>query len=449
MAIDTSIFKAYDIRGTHPDQIDADLVYRIAQGYAKFLNPKKVAIGHDMRLTGEEFSEAAIKGLTDAGVDVVDVGLVSTDTLYFATVLLKVDGGIMITASHNPKEYGGLKMVRENGRPISGDTGIMDIRNYVVDGIEVKADHKGSVTRHDVTAEYIAHVMEPFDVKAIKPLKVVANTNFGMASVALEHLKEYLPVEFVEILNGNLDGNFPKGRPDPLIPSNRDETIAAVKQHGADLGVAWDADADRCFFFDERGNFVHPAYISALLAKFYLAKYPGSKILHDTRIVRVIDDAVKQGGGVSVMNKAGHSFIKERMIQEGVVFGCETSGHYYFKENFFLDNGIMPLMAVLEILSAAGASFSELLRPLRERFAMGEEINVAFENAKILEDIKGRYSDAEITGIDGYDFSYPHWRFNVRKSNTENLLRINVEADSQGLFEEKQREVVNYINSIK
>jgi len=448
--IDTSIFKAYDIRGIYPTQIDAALVYKIAQAYAEFLNPKVVVIGHDMRLSGEEFSQAAINGLVDAGVEVIDIGLVSTDQLYFAAATLPVDGGIQITASHNPKEFGGLKLVREKGRPISGDSGIYQIRDLVISNFKFQiSKEKGRVEKKDISEDYFKHVLSKFDIKNFKPFKVVANPNFGMANVAIEKLKNKLPVEFVEVLNGCLDGNFPKGRPDPLVPENRGETIEAIKKLKPDLGVAWDADADRCFFFDEQGQFVTPAYINALLAGYYLKKNPGAKILHDTRVVRVIDAVVKENGGESVLNKAGHSFIKERMIKDNIVFGCETSGHYYFKDNFYLDNGLFPFLAVLDILSQEKRPFSEVLRPLREEFYISEEKNFKFKNPNIIEDIKKQYSDAEIDNVDGYDFNYPDWRFNVRKSNTENLLRLNVEAGSGELLKKKFDEVSALIERLK
>ena len=448
--IDSSIFKAYDIRGIYPEQIDADLVYKIAQAYAEFIKPKTVVVGHDMRLSGEEFQNALTAGLVDAGIDVIDIGLVSTDTMYFAVAFLGVDGGLQATASHNPKEYGGLKMVREKGGPISGDTGIYHIRDLVLDGFKSPIpERKGTITKKDVTEDYFNHVLKTFDTKKIKPLKIVANTNFGMATVAVEKLKTFLPVEFVEVINGDLNGNFPKGRPDPLVSENRDETIAAIKNLQPDLGVAWDADADRCFFFDELGNFVTPAYASALFASYYLKKNPGAKILHDTRVVRVIDDAVAQGGGVSVMNKAGHSFIKERMIKDDVVFGCETSGHYYFKDNYYLDNGLFPLLAMLDILSQVNKPFSEVLQPLRDTFFICEEVNITVNDGKkVLEEVKEKYSDADIDTVDGYDFSYPDWRFNVRTSNTEPLLRVNMEANNAELLKGKSAEVLDFIKSL-
>ncbi|MBI5530633.1 MAG: phosphomannomutase/phosphoglucomutase [Candidatus Doudnabacteria bacterium] len=475
MNIDTSIFKAYDIRGIYPEQINADLVYKIIQGYVQLITRKDaetnaegrgnflVVVGHDMRLSGEEFSESAISALTDAGINVIDIGLVSTDQLYFAAATLPVAGGIQITASHNPKEFGGMKLVRAKGAPISGDSGIYEIRDMVISNFQFPiSKNKGKVEKKDIKQEYFDHVFKTFDVSKIKPLKIVANTNFGMATQVIDELKKRLPIEFLEVVNPELDGNFPKGPSDPLLPSNRGETIAAIEKLHPDFGVAWDGDADRCFFFDENGKFITPAYINALLAGYYLQKYPGGKVLHDTRVVRVIDYAIAQNHGVAIMNKAGHSFIKERMAKEDAVFGNETSGHYYFKDNFYLDNGLFPLLAVLDILStetqknslqmpteAKPMTFSELLKPLREKFYISEEINFEFTNTNILEDIKNKYSDAEIDNTDGFSFSYPSWRFNVRSSNTQNLLRLNLEADSEELLKQKTDELVGFINEVK
>ena len=452
MQIDQSIFKAYDIRGIYPDEINAEIVYKIALAYCKFIKPKKVAVGTDMRLCGQEFKEALIKGFLDSGVNVVDVGLVSTDMFYFGVHYLNLDGGIQATASHNPKNYGGLKMVREKSMPISGDSGIYEIRDLVIEGIyTLKEAVKGNLEKADIKENYFKHVLGHFNTSKIKNLKVVANANFGMSNIAIEYLKNKLPVSFVHVIYSGLDGNFPLplGRPDPLVPENRAEMIAAIKEQKPDLGVAWDADADRCFFFDELGQFVTPAYINALLSEYYLKKHPGGKILHDTRVVRVIDNIVEKNGGQSIITKAGHSFIKERMIIEKAVFGSETSGHYYFKDNFYLDNGLFPFLAILEILSESEKTFSEILKPLREKFYISEEINFKFNNVNILEDIKLKYSDAKIDNIDGYDFDYPTWRFNVRKSNTENLLRINLEADTKELLEEKTKELSELIENLK
>ncbi len=446
MKIDESIFKAYDIRGKYPDQIDAELVYKIGQAYVELIKPKNVAIGHDMRLSGEEFREALAKSLSDAGVNVVDLGLISTDQMYFGVVHLGLDGGIMATASHNPAEFGGLKLVRAKAAPISGDSGIYQIRDLVMSNDKFKmSKSKGTITTQGITDDYYKHVLKPFDISAIKPLKIVANANFGMANPAIERLKTILPVEFIKVVDGHLDGNFPKGPSDPLLISNRTEIIAAIEELKPDLGVAWDGDGDRCFFFDENGTFVTPAYINALLSEYYLQKHPGGKIVHDTRVVRAIDDIVEKNGGTSIMNKAGHSFIKERMIKEEAEFGSETSGHYYFKDNFYLDNGLMPFLAVLEIISKSGKKFSEILDPLRQKYFISEETNFEYNNADILEKIKSKYFDAKIDNIDGYDFNYSDWRFNLRTSNTQSLLRLNVEADSKELFEEKFKQVTDFI----
>jgi phosphomannomutase len=448
--INPIIFKAYDIRGIYPTQINADLVYKITQAYAKLITPKKVAIGYDVRLSGQEFANSATHALIDAGVDVVDIGLVSTDALYFAVASLGLDGGIQITASHNPKEYGGMKMVRKMGQPVSGDTGIYEIRDMVISNFKFPiSNEKGKAEQKNVFEEYIKHILKTFGLDKIKPLKIVANTNFGMASVALKRLAEILPIQILEVVNGELDGNFPKGRPDPLLPENRGEIIETINKLKPDLGVAWDADADRCFFFDENGKFVTPAYINALLSEYYLKKYPGGKIVHDTRVVRVIDDAIKQNNGKSIITKAGHSFIKERMFKEDAVFGSETSGHYYFKDNFYLDNGIMPFLAVLDILSSQNEKFSQILKPLREKFYISEEINFEYSNKKITDEIKEKYKDAKLEETDGQSFEYPSWRVNVRKANTENLLRINLEANSEELLKEKTEEMVNFINTNK
>ena len=446
MDIDKSIFKAYDIRGVYPEQINEDLVYSIAQAYVKLVNPKKVAVGCDMRLSGEAFKQALVRGLTDSGVDVVDLGLVSTDTLYFAVPFLGLDGGIQATASHNPKEFGGLKMVREKGYPISGDSGIYQIRDMVSEGFKFMAETKGNLSTKDVSEEYIAHVLSMVDVKKLKPLKVVANTNFGMASVALKRLEKLLPIEFVEILNGNLDGNFPKGRPDPLVPENRTETQEAIRKHGADLGVAWDADADRCFFFDETGRFLSGYFTTAVLSEIMLARYPKSKVVVDMKLNWAIKDTVEKLGGTALPNKTGHSFFKERMISEDAVFGGEVSAHYYFKDNYYLDNGIIPLLLMLELLSTSGKKMSELYQPFFAKYFAIEETNVVVKEVQtVLEVIKNRYKDGEVSYIDGISVEYPNWRFSVRSSNTEPLIRLNLEAKNKQLMEEKSEELLNLL----
>jgi phosphomannomutase len=461
--IDTSIFKAYDIRGIYPEQINAELVYRIAQAYVEFFTtsllsspslgrkPKRIAIGCDMRLSGEELKEAVIRGLTDSGVDVIDIGLVSTDTLYFAAATLDVDGGIQITASHNPKEYGGMKMVREKGHPISGDTGIYQIRDMVKSDLRFKTlDLKGSVEKKDVTEDYINHVLSVIDLSKIKPLKVVANPNFGMANLAIERLKSRLPVEFVEVLNDHLDGNFPKGRPDPLVPSNREEIIAAIKNQKPNLGVSWDADADRCFFYDENGRFLPGYYTNAVLARYFLQKYPHSKIVTDLKLNWAVKDLADEVGGEALIERTGHSFFKQKMISEDAVFGGEVSGHYYFKDNFYLDNGIIPFLVILEIMSTSNKKLSEIYQPYFEKYFVIEETNLQVSDVgKVLAAVKEKYSTGQLSELDGVSLEFPEWRVNIRASNTEPLLRINMEAKSQAVLDEKSKEVVEFIGSIK
>jgi phosphomannomutase len=444
MEIDQSIFKAYDIRGVYPDEIDEKLVYKIAQAYVRLVHPKTVVVGHDMRLSGEVFKKALVDGLTNAGVNVIDLGLVSTDTMYFAVPFLGADGGIQATASHNPKEFGGLKMVREKGRPISGDSGIYEIRDMVAGGQEeVKSEQKGSVIVKDLSEEYIAHVLKMIDVSTLKPLKVVANTNFGMASVALERLKKILPIEFVEILNGELNGNFPKGRPDPLVPENRLETQEAIKNLKADLGVAWDADADRCFFFDETGRFLSGYFTTAILSELMLKRYPKSKVIVDMKLNWAIIDTVSALGGHALPNKTGHSFFKERMIAEDAVFGGEVSAHYYFKDNFYLDNGIIPFLLMLSLVSTSGKKMSELYEPLFKKYFAIEETNVKVENVEeVIRTIKEKYSDGHISELDGVSIDFPEWRLSLRSSNTEPLVRLNLEAKNEALMQEKAAEVL-------
>lgn len=450
MNIDQTIFKAYDIRGKYPEQIDEKLVYQIARAYAEFLKPKKVAVGHDMRLSGESFAKALVDGLTDSGVDVVDLGLISTDQMYFGVVHLGLDGGIIATASHNPKEYGGLKLVRERSFPISGESGIYEIKDLVLANNPSPADKKGSVESADILDAYYDHVLKPFDTQNIKSLKVVAHANFGMANPAIERLKARLPINFIKVIDDRLDGTFPKGPSDPQLARNRSEAIAAIKELKPDLGVAWDGDGDRCFFYDENGDFVPAAFACSLMAQYYLKKYPGGKVIHDTRVIRPIDDAVAESGGISIMNRAGHSFIKERMIKESAVFGSENAAHYYFKDNFYLDNGLMPFLAMLTIISEQGKPFSEILKPFRAKYFISEEITFNYENQHILDVIKAKYADAEIDDVDGYDFNYIDWRFNLRFSNTSNnLLKLTIEANSAEALAEKTQELTELIEENK
>ena len=447
--IDPSIFKIYDIRGVYPDTINEEIIYQIGQAYAKLIEPKIVAVGRDVRVSGPQLFESLKNGLIDHGVSVVDIGMVSTDMLYFAVAKYGYDGGLQISASHNPREFNGIKMVRKAGKPISGDSGIMDIRDLVLNGYSYNAEQKGTVSSQDVLADYVDKVLSCVDASKIKPFKVVANINFGATARVLKVIAEKVPIS-ITWLNENPNGEFPKGRPDPLVPSNRTETTELIKSTKADLGVAWDSDADRCYVFDETGRFLSGYFTSAILAKYFLGKYSGSKVVIDMKQNWAIKDAVAAAGGIALENRTGHSLYKERMIKEDAVFGGEVSGHFYFRDYYYLDNGMIPFLLILQILSESGKKLSEIYQPLFNKYFAIEETNVQVSDIqKVLSVIKEKYKDSIISEIDGVSVDYPSWRFNVRPSNTEPLLRLNLEAKSQQEMEEKEKELVELIQSLK
>jgi phosphomannomutase len=445
-----SIFRAYDIRGIYPSDIDEDAVYRIARGYIRFLQQKpkfqisnfkfqksgfKIALGKDVRTSSPALWRAAARGLIDEGAVVTDIGTISTDMLYFAVGKYGYDGGIIISASHNPAEYNGLKIVREKAIPISSDSGLFDIRDLAEKiqppKLEIR-NLKLEITQQDIMREYVEHNLSFIDKKNIRPFKVVINANFGMAGVAAREIVKIgkLPVELIE-LNCEPDGTFPKGRPDPLIPENRHEVESLIKESGADLGVAWDADADRCFFFDDNGKFVTPAFMTSLMAMHLLAKSDkkGEKIINDTRIYWPIEDAVKKYGGELILTKAGHTFIKEKMRQEDALFGAETSAHYYYRDNFYADNGMISFLLVLEILSRKEQKLSEIIKVYREKYAVSDEMNFEVKDAAgVLASFKKKYAKGKVDDQDGLSISFPDWRFSLRTSNTEPLVRLNVET---------------------
>jgi phosphomannomutase len=449
MPIDQSIFKAYDIRGVYPDQLNEELAYGIAQGYCKFLNPKTVALGFDVRLSSPSLFEAAKQGLLDHGVNVIDIGMVSTDMLYFAVVNYGYDGGITISASHNPKEYNGMKLTREKAIPISGDTGIEDIKNSVIAGYEYKALDAGTSTKKDITEDYIKKCLSFVEVGKIKPLKVVANAMFGRALEMVDHMK--LPIEITK-LNEKPDGNFPKGQPDPLQPANQKETVELVANKHPDLGVAWDADADRCFFFDENGRFIYPYYVSALLSEYFCKKNPGATIVHDIRLKWAIEDKVKSAGGKTVAIKAGRAYFNPEMTRDDAVFASETSGHYYFRDFYSSDNGLIPFLILLEIISESGKKASELFEEYFENYPVSGEINTkASEQAQVkplLEKIEQHFAanpEARLDKTDGISIETKSWRANVRGSNTEPLIRLNVEARDKKTLDAATQEVLRFI----
>lgn len=434
--INTDVVKAYDVRGVYPTELNDETMRALVRAYAAWLKPKTVALGRDVRESSPHLWQIAADALTAMGVNVIDIGVISTDMLYYAVPTLQADGGLTVTASHNPREYNGMKMVREQAIPISGDSGLPEIAALAKTEIK-DAAQPGQITKQDILPGYLEHVRSFIDLKKLRPLKVVVNGNFGLAAQVVREALRGTPVEFVP-LNDQPDGTFPKGRPDPLIPENRSETCELIKTSGADLGIAWDADADRCFFFDETGEFVDGYYVTTILAELMLQKSPSSAIIYDPRQIWAIEEVVNRLGGRPVINKAGHTFIKEAMRREDAAFGGETSAHYYFRDNFYCDNGMIPALLMLEHLSVTGQSLSAVARPLRDRYFISGEINVEVANpAAKLAEIEASLSDAQITKIDGLSFAYADWRGNVRASNTEPVVRLNIEAKSQALCDEQ------------
>lgn len=449
MSTNLDIFRAYDIRGIYPQEVNEELAYKIGQAYAKFLNPKTVILGRDVRTSGPALFEAVKNGLIDHGVNVVDIGVVSTDMMYFAVADYGYDGGLMVTASHNPREYNGFKMVREKGKPISGDSGIMEIRDLFLKNYNYQAPQKGEVAARDVIDDYVQKVLSVVDIQKIKShsFKIVANINFGPTARSLRKLAEFLPLEIIW-LNEEPNGEFPKGRPDPLVLENRQEAIELVKKNKADLGVAWDADADRIFFTDETGRFLSGYFTTAVLASCLLKKYPGAKIITDMKLNWAVIETVEKAGGIALPNKTGHSFFKERMISEDAVFGGEVSGHCFFKDFFYLDNGLMPLLLILDLLVESKKKLSEIYQPYFDKYFAIEEtsFNIS-DKEKLLQEAKEKYHDGHLSEIDGVAIDFSDWRFSLRASNTEPLVRLNLEAKSKELMEEKKEELIKLISN--
>lgn len=449
-----SIFKAYDIRGIYPDEINEEDAYKIAKAYCKFVKPKEVVIGSDVRISSPALKKSAVNAVTEEGIKVIDVGTISTDMLYFAVANYGYSGGFSVTASHNPKEYNGMKLVREESKPISGDTGIFEIRdlamNYQSDitNYKLSEEDKKLVEKKDILEDYIAKTKTFADFSKFKKFKIVANANFGVAGKNVDKLLEGTNIEIVK-LNWNPDGNFPKGRPDPLIPENREEISKLVVENEADFGVAWDADADRCFFFTEKGEFIEGYFITALLSKIFLEREKGGKIVHDSRLVWAIEDVARESGGSDISTKAGHAFIKERMKKEDAIFGGEMSAHYYFRDYFYCDNGLIPLVMMLEFLSAEEKTLSEIMNEMfwNKYFVSGEINNEVSDVKTVLQKAKEKYSaDAkDILEIDGISIELENWRFSLRGSNTEPVIRLNVEAKEKALMETKRDELLNLI----
>ena len=438
-------FKAYDIRCRIPDQLNEDIAYRIGRGFAAFLNPKNVVVGHDIRLSSPQICDALSRGLTDAGVNVKHIGQCGTEEIYFATSHLNMDGGIVVTASHNPKDYNGMKFVRENSKPISADTGLEDIRKLAEAGNFPAAEKVGTITPVDVKQAYIEHLLCYIDISALSPLKVVCNAGNGGAGQIIDLLEKHLPIEFIKI-HHQADGHFPNGVPNPLLVENRQSTIDAIKKHGADLAIAWDGDFDRCFFFDEKGTFIEGYYIVGLLAEASLKKEPGAKIIHDPRLSWNTLAVVEEFGGEAVLCKSGHAFIKEKMRQVDAIYGGEMSAHHYFRDFYYCDSGMIPWLLVVEILSRGKQAFSTLVEARMAAFPASGEINRGVADAKAsIEKVKAVYEkDAlDIDFTDGLSMDMGQWRFNLRMSNTEPVIRLNVESRGDtALMQAKTEEIL-------
>ena len=442
-----SCFKAYDIRGQIPNELNADICYRIGNATGAFLDAHTVVVGRDMRLTSNEFADAVIRGLMDAGVEVLDIGLCGTEMVYFATSHLGADGGIMVTASHNPADYNGLKLVRQEARPISGDTGLADIR-ALAESDDRKLADGGARTTVEVLAEYIDHMLGYVDTAKLKPLKLVINPGNGCAGIATDALESHLPFSLIKVHN-EPDGTFPNGIPNPMLLENQAVTTNAVLEHKADMGIAWDGDFDRCFLFDEQGTFIEGYYIVGLLAESILAKNPGSKIIHDPRMTWNTLDIVAQSGGEAVKSKSGHSFIKEKMREVDGIYGGEMSAHHYFRDFSYADSGMIPWLLVAELISVTGKSLSELVGERMSMYPASGEINREVADAKAtLQALHDRYAaDAlDVDDTDGYSFEFADWRFNIRMSNTEPVVRLNVESRGDAaLMKEKTAEVLQIL----
>ena len=440
-----SCFKAYDVRGRVPGQLNEDIAYRIGRAYAEVIKPTKVVVGHDIRLTSEAIKGALTQGLQEQGVDVYDIGECGTEEIYFATSHAGMDGGIVVTASHNPKDYNGMKFVRESSKPISGDTGLFDIKALAERNSFESAASKGKLHPLDTAPAYIEHLLSYVDVAALPPLKIVVNAGNGGAGHVVDKLESLLPFEFIKLLH-KPDGNFPNGVPNPLLEENRGATIAAVRAHGADMGIAWDGDFDRCFFFDERGEFIEGYYLVGLLAEAFLRKEPGSRVVHDPRLTWNTIAMVEAAGGQAVESKTGHAFIKERMRLEDAIYGGEMSAHHYFRDFAYCDSGMIPWLLVAGLIGSRRQSLSAMVAERIAAFPCSGEINRTIDDpAAVLAQAEAAYSDQalRIDHVDGLSMAFPNWRFNLRMSNTEPVVRLNVESrGDQALMEAKTAELL-------
>lgn len=430
-----SCFKAYDIRGKLGTELNEDIAYKVGRAYGQIYQPHTIAVGADIRLSSEALKQATIRGLNDAGVNVLDLGMTGTEEVYFAAFHLDVQGGIEITASHNPMDYNGMKLVRENARPIGADSGLKDIQALAESEAFLSIETKGSTQKYNIVPAFIEHLMTYIDPTQIKPLKLVVNAGNGAAGHVIDAIEEKfkqlnLPVEFIKI-NHQPDGTFPNGIPNPILIENRDSTSQAVLEHQADLGIAWDGDFDRCFLFDEKGQFIEGYYIVGLLAQAFLLKQSGEKIVHDPRLVWNTLDIIDQYQGVAVQSKSGHSFIKDMMREHNAAYGGEMSAHHYFRDFAYCDSGMIPWLLVISLLSETSQSLSSLVEDMITKFPCSGEINFKVANTdQTIQTLLDYYADQKpvIDQTDGISLDFGTWRFNVRASNTEPLLRLNIES---------------------
>lgn len=451
-------FKAYDIRGQLGTELDEGVAYRIGRAYAEFLQPKNIVLGGDVRLTSESLKMALSEGIRDAGSNVIDIGMVGTEEVYFATSHLNADGGIEVTASHNPMDYNGMKPIREGSRPISSDTGLLDIKRMAEENqfAAVDADKRGGYQQVSILEPYLDHLMGYIDPQVITPLKLVMNAGNGAAGHVVDAIEERfaqlnLPIEIVKI-NNEPDGNFPNGIPNPILHENRAPTIDAVLEHGADLGIAWDGDFDRCFLVDEKGNFIEGYYIVGLLAEAFLSKNPGAKIVHDPRLTWNTIEVVENGGGQAIQSKTGHAFIKERMRSEDAVYGGEMSAHHYFRDFFYCDSGMIPWLLVMELISTTGKPLSELVNDMVVAYPSPGEINRKIDDPQAaIQRVRDRFeaSASVIDETDGVSMEFPEWRFNLRMSNTEPYVRLNLETrGDRELLTKCESEILSLLDQV-
>jgi phosphomannomutase len=451
MNLNPEIFKAYDVRGVYPGEVNEDAARAIGAAFVAYLKAARVGVGRDMRLSSPALAAAFIDGATAQGANVVDYGMVATDMLYFAVARDGLDGGVQITASHNPKQYNGMKMVRREAFPLSGEAGLLEIREMIAgNAVPAPAARPGSVSSRNVLEAYVDHVMSFIDPSVIRPFNVVLDAGSGMGGLVAPKLFERLPCRTTRLCF-EIDGRFPNHEANPLIEENRRDIVERVIAERADVGIAWDGDADRCFFIDGTGAFISGDFITALLAEAFLLRHPGATIIYDLRASHAVKDTVERYSGTALMNRVGHAFFKRRMRETNAIFGGEVTGHYYFRDNFYADNGFIPALLMLELMSKKGAALHDLVKPLAAKYFISGEINTKLKSmtdvpAK-LDQIAAKYANGHQYKLDGLSVEYDDWHFNVRPSNTEPLLRLNLEATTPELMAAKRDEVLALIRS--